>query len=66
MREGLWGIVIEFENRLEEGARAPSWDEEDNKNLRTISLALHDDYIHYVYKCKTPKEIENTIETQVG
>ena len=66
MREGLQGIVIGFEERLEGGAKAHNCDEKDNKAFGTIALALHDDYIHYVYECKTSQEAWNTIETQFG
>ena len=66
MREGLWGIVIGSEERPEGGAKANNWDEKDNKAFGTIALALHDDYIHYVYECKTSQEAWNTIETQFG
>ena len=56
MREGLWGIVIGSEERPEGGAKANNWDEKDNKAFGTIALVLHDDYIHYVYECKTSQQ----------
>lgn len=46
--------------------RASSWEERDSKAFDTIALALHDNYIHYVYECKTSHEAWDTLDKQFG
>ena len=63
MREGLYGIAKGIEERPEgSGARALAWDERDGKAIGTIALALHNNYIHYIYECTTIKEAWELLE----
>lgn len=67
MREGLFGITKGTEEKPEgSNAKALTWEEKDGKAFGTIALALHDNYIHYIYDCKTSHEAWELLEKQFG
>lgn len=65
MREGIWAIVKGDEEKPA-GVRASSWEEKDAKAFGTIALALDDNFIHYVYDCKTSHEAWDKLDKQFG
>lgn len=67
MREGLFYIAKGKEEKPEGTTKATTaWEERDGKALGTIALALHDNYIHYIYECTNAAQAWETLEKQFG